>query len=336
MAEYFAVILSTKHILGGISLKTCFKPVSYVLSALLLLSIAAGSSAHGLFGVDVVSAATGNDTPAKKAETKTTTKHKAQTTAQAPTSTSRLLALGSTGSDVKALQTMLNNNGYGLKVDGVFGKLTLAAVKDYQSKNGLAVDGVVGPKTLAKLNSSSAAADASLPLVTVVTEPTAQDTPPASDVATSEKTTIKMGRAEYAAHGTKCFTVAVVAMAGDKIVGASIDDYQFLGKDVAKGVPNSDKDFGKNYKDPAMVLSSKRANAAYYSENMKKEGGATIAIDKNFDAIESYAAGKTAAELDGTLSEKGKDKMVDAVSGATLKDTYGYVSAIIAAAKNVK
>jgi len=49
--------------------------------------------------------------------------------------------------DVKDLQTQLNNLGYNLIVDGIFGEMTKKAVKDIQSKNGLVVDGIVGEKT---------------------------------------------------------------------------------------------------------------------------------------------------------------------------------------------
>lgn len=63
----------------------------------------------------------------------------------------RLLALNSVGGDVALLQTLLNEAGYNLKVDGIFGPKTLAAVEDFQAKNGLKVDGIVGPKTLAVL-----------------------------------------------------------------------------------------------------------------------------------------------------------------------------------------
>lgn len=54
---------------------------------------------------------------------------------------------GSRGEEVKTLQTALNKNGYNLTIDGVFGKNTEAAVKDYQKKNNLSIDGVVGAKT---------------------------------------------------------------------------------------------------------------------------------------------------------------------------------------------
>jgi peptidoglycan hydrolase-like protein with peptidoglycan-binding domain len=59
----------------------------------------------------------------------------------------KLLQYGSQGGDVNTLQQNLNNHGYNLSVDGSFGKNTLSAVRDFQSKNGLGVDGLVGTKT---------------------------------------------------------------------------------------------------------------------------------------------------------------------------------------------
>jgi N-acetylmuramoyl-L-alanine amidase len=59
---------------------------------------------------------------------------------------------GSSGADVKTLQTKLKNWGYYKgPIDGVFGGGTFTAVKDFQRKNGLTPDGVVGPQTAAKL-----------------------------------------------------------------------------------------------------------------------------------------------------------------------------------------
>src|SRR5690606_3400022 len=117
-------------------------------------------------------------------------------------------------------------------------------------------------------------------------------------------------------------------------------EYQFLSTDVAKGVPNSDKlgdgEFGTNYKDPSIVLASKLDNSDYYSKNMKEKAGATKTIEQNFKAIEKYVVGKTVAELESTLKSKSAEQMVDAVSGATLADTKGYVTAILEAAKTVK
>ncbi len=59
---------------------------------------------------------------------------------------------GSQGDAVRGLQFILNNSfGYTLEIDGVFGPLTMEAVKDFQSKHGLTPDGVVGPLTWQKL-----------------------------------------------------------------------------------------------------------------------------------------------------------------------------------------
>jgi len=157
-----------------------------------------------------------------------------------------------------------------------------------------------------------------------------------NNVSSAASAPLKVGRVEAAAHGTKCFTVAVAVVQNGTIVAASLDDYQFLGSDVAKGVPNSDADFGQNYKDPNMVLASKKSNAKYYSEHMKEEANSTISYDKNMAAVEKYATGKTIKELEATLTKKSKSQMVDAVSGATLVDTKGYLTAILNAAKAAK
>lgn len=70
---------------------------------------------------------------------------------------------GSQGSDVTELQKLLNQNGYNLTEDGIFGKNTQAAVKDYQQKNNLAVDGIVGTNTWGALTKASAPATPEAP-----------------------------------------------------------------------------------------------------------------------------------------------------------------------------
>ena len=144
---------------------------------------------------------------------------------------------------------------------------------------------------------------------------------------------VKIGQVQYAAHGTKCFTVLTVAMQGDVIADAYIDEYQFMAEGSI-GVPNSDSDFGASYPE-GKVLASKKVNADAYSENMKK-AGSTVAIDANYDIIEAYVVGKTVADLEAELAGKTAEEMVDAVAGCTLVDTLGYVNGILAAAKNVK
>lgn len=59
---------------------------------------------------------------------------------------------GSRGAEVVQIQTRLKNWGYYTgNVDGIFGYQTYMAVRYFQSKNGLKVDGIVGPQTLAAL-----------------------------------------------------------------------------------------------------------------------------------------------------------------------------------------
>ena len=59
---------------------------------------------------------------------------------------------GSTGEEVRTIQTKLKRWGYyDGAVDGIFGSKTAEAVKYFQRKNGLTADGVVGPATLKAL-----------------------------------------------------------------------------------------------------------------------------------------------------------------------------------------
>jgi peptidoglycan hydrolase-like protein with peptidoglycan-binding domain len=64
-----------------------------------------------------------------------------------------------TRTDIKELQTCLANAGfYKGNIDGVKGKNTRRAIKEFQSANGLKADGVVGPKTWEALSKYATAA----------------------------------------------------------------------------------------------------------------------------------------------------------------------------------
>src|SRR6476660_8729485 len=70
------------------------------------------------------------------------------------------------------------------------------------------------------------------------------------ETATKETTLdLKVGRVNNAPHGDKSFATTVVVLNGDKIVAASVDEFQFLSGDGIKGVPNSDGAFAEGYKD---------------------------------------------------------------------------------------
>lgn len=65
---------------------------------------------------------------------------------------------GSRGDQVKAVQEVLKGMGYDLGkwgVDGIIGKKTEAAIKEFQKKNGLKVDGIIGQNTLAAFEKAS-------------------------------------------------------------------------------------------------------------------------------------------------------------------------------------
>ena len=78
------------------------------------------------------------------------------------------------------------------------------------------------------------------------------------------------------------------------------------------------------------MLCSKRVNTTYYSKNMAEKGGSTVAIDANFDAIQNHVNGMSIADATALA---GEESPVDAISGATLVDTAGYLNAILEAAK---
>ena len=151
-----------------------------------------------------------------------------------------------------------------------------------------------------------------------------------SAVATAPDTAAKtatLHRGYGAAHGDKCFTSVVVATAQDgTILAASVDDYQFMPADSAgiTPVPNSDAGFADGYAE-GKVLMSKSVNSDMYSASMKEKAQSTTPWIESMSAIESFVAGQKIADV--------KAKGPDAVSGATLVDTAGYVDTAVAAAK---
>jgi peptidoglycan hydrolase-like protein with peptidoglycan-binding domain len=70
------------------------------------------------------------------------------------TATDPTLNQGDSGAAVTKLQQLLNAKGINLRVDGVFGDETRAAVVKFQQQNGLVVDGIVGTQTWQALRQS--------------------------------------------------------------------------------------------------------------------------------------------------------------------------------------
>ena len=59
--------------------------------------------------------------------------------------------MGSKGDNARLLQHNLNQCGATLEEDGIFGKLSTQALKEWQAKNGLVADGIYGKKSEAKM-----------------------------------------------------------------------------------------------------------------------------------------------------------------------------------------
>jgi peptidoglycan L-alanyl-D-glutamate endopeptidase CwlK len=100
-------------------------------------AVKAFQARHGL----VVDGIVGSKTKAKLDEVLSKQKNNSKASVPYP---GHLIKRGSRGKDVERIQRAV-----GVKVDGIYGPKTEAAVKEYQKRHGLAVDGIVGPKTWA-------------------------------------------------------------------------------------------------------------------------------------------------------------------------------------------
>lgn len=152
-----------------------------------------------------------------------------------------------------------------------------------------------------------------------------------SKVVASNPDNVVLKQIYGAPHGEKSFGDAVVAMDGDKIAGASIDEFQYFGQE---GIINSDKGFGEGYASSDAQLSSKLQTSDAYSALMAEKAGSTVEIKDNYKAIEEFTIGKTPKELQKLINKSEAGKPVDAVAGATLVDTVGYLQLIVDAANN--
>ena len=140
---------------------------------------------------------------------------------------------------------------------------------------------------------------------------------------------IKVQQLFGTAGNKNAITDTFVVLEGDKIIAANIDEYQYI---EGKGVPNSDKKFGENFADKEKVLASKLENNDDYSGKMKEIAKATKTLKKSLNAIEEFVVGKTPEEIKEVIDGSEPGKPVDAISGATLTSTVGYLEEIYKAA----
>lgn len=138
--------------------------------------------------------------------------------------------------------------------------------------------------------------------------------------------TYAMKQLYTAPHGENSFAVTTLVMDGEKILAATMDEFQYVAAADFEGVPNSDAGFGENYpKD--LVLASKVVNNKAYSAMMADKGKATQTYVESMTAITEYAVGKTAADLQKEFDDH--ETMAEVITGATFADASGYVESII-------
>ncbi len=220
--------------------------------------------------------------------------------------------------------------------DGETAEIGGAALEELQQQvvaaNGYDIDGVSGATVTSNAVRQAVAAALGEEVESASSSQAASSEPVEAENVQIEGG-LQIGQAYAAAHGDSCFTEAIAVVQDDVIVAAYLDEFQFFGTDTGvTPVPNSDESFGENVVE-GYVLGSKRVNADYYSSLMTDHAGSTVAIDANYDAIQNYVVGKTIDEIDAVANG---DNAVDAVSGATLADTAGYLKAIAEAARNAQ
>lgn len=158
---------------------------------------------------------------------------------------------------------------------------------------------------------------------------TAQENTFITDINADSAEGLELKRIYGTAGAKNAITDTFVVVKDGKILAASIDEFQYIGEN---GVPNSGKKFGENFADPAKQLSSKLENNEEYSKMMKDMAKATNNLDENYKAICDFVIGKTPEEIKEVIDNNENGKPVDAVTGATLNNTVGYLEEIYKAA----
>ena len=122
-------------------------------------------------------------------------------------STYQQVGYGSTGTDVRKLQSLLNKQGYALEEDGIFGEKTQAAVKNYQKKNGLLLDGIAGNETWGSLLHANSQQQIAIPTASA-------SSAPSSPSAASVLSSILASSASIAAPAISAITTAALQKTG--------------------------------------------------------------------------------------------------------------------------
>ena len=142
---------------------------------------------------------------------------------------------------------------------------------------------------------------------------------------------VTLKQAYCAPNGSGSVGIVTVALQGDKIVAVHIDELQWMDA-TSVGVLDAEGDLTKGFPE-GKVLASKLVNDESYSGMMAAYAGSTVTIANNYAAIEAFCVGKTVAELEAAIAGLDTTTAVDAVSGATLVNTLGYLQSVLQAAK---
>lgn len=158
-----------------------------------------------------------------------------------------------------------------------------------------------------------------------------------SEATTFSSEDVVLRRSLSAPHGEGSFARTVVVTQGDKIITAALDEFQYFDEEGFNALPNQDgeQEFAEGAKE-GKILGSKIENSKAYSDLMKEKADSTVTIEDNFRAIEDFVSGKTISEIEEVIGNAEDGKAIDAVSGATLVDTKGYLQSIVDTAKNDK
>lgn len=143
--------------------------------------------------------------------------------------------------------------------------------------------------------------------------------------------TVTLKQAYCAPNGSGSVGIVTVALQGDKIVAVHIDELQWMDA-TSVSVLDAEGDLTKGFPE-GKVLASKLVNNESYSGMMTAYAGSTVTIANNYAAIEAFCVGKTVAELEAAIAGLDNTTAVDAVSGATLVNTLGYLQSVLQAAK---
>lgn len=214
----------------------------------------------------------------------------ASSTGPEPTTTTDhtvTLSLGSEGRQVELLQSSL-----GIKVDGIFGAETEAAVRAFQQSRGLTVDGVAGPKTFSALrvdatDSSVSATSALSTLASYTKEATTTQAPEPLAPATSASTapvaseaTVPVTTEATAPASTETVATVATATAEAPLAPASTEAAATGGEPAASTTPET--------VEPAPASSTGGASSEAVTTTTTTEAAATEPSEA--DAIERLQA----------------------------------------------